>query len=72
MKAIVALVIGMAAWLGVAVVSVLAVNAWQDDNQVLTFIPIAASVILAWLVGDWVTERVFLPGREEEVGHGNL
>ena len=72
MERIVAVVLGIAAWAGVAVVAVLTVNAWGDDNQVLAFLPIAAAVVVAWLVGEWVTEHVFLPKHEEEVGHGDL
>ncbi len=64
------LVLGIAAWLGVAVIAVLVVNAWQNDNQVLAFLPIAGAVAAAWLVGELVTERVFEPTHEEEVGHG--
>ncbi|OGO49444.1 MAG: hypothetical protein A2148_08170 [Chloroflexi bacterium RBG_16_68_14] len=67
-----ALLLGIAAWLGVAIVAVLVVNAWGDDNQVLTVIPIGAAVALAWLVGEWVTEHVFVPKGGEEVRHGDL
>ncbi len=66
MERTVALLFGVAAWLGVAVVAVLVVNAWGTDNQVLAFIPIAAAVAVAWLIGEWVTERVFLPTGGEE------
>lgn len=65
MERIVAIFLGMAAWLGVAVIAVLVVNAWQDENQVLAFLPIAAAVACAWLVGEWVTARVFLPQEGE-------
>jgi hypothetical protein len=67
----VALTMGLAAWLGVAVISVLVVNAWSDDNQVGAFFPIAAAVVGAWLIGEWVTGRVFPSADEEEAGHGN-
>jgi hypothetical protein len=30
-----------------------------DKNQVLMFLPILAAVVLAWAVGEAVTERVF-------------
>jgi hypothetical protein len=55
MERTVALLLGIAAWLGVAVASVLVVNAWSDENQIVAFIPIAAAVGLAWLVGYGVT-----------------
>ena len=58
-----ALVVGIAAWLGVAAVAVLAVNTWQDDNQVLAFLPILA-VVAAWAIGEAVTARVFGNGKE--------
>jgi hypothetical protein len=71
MERTIALALGLAAWLGVAVVSVLVVNAWQDENQILAFLPIAAAVVVAWGVGEWVTQRVFTPeGRE--VQHGDV
>jgi len=59
-----ALVLGIAAWLGVAAVAVLVVNAWQDDNQILAFLPILAAVVAAWAVGEVVTARVFGNGKE--------
>jgi hypothetical protein len=71
MERTIALALGIAAWLGVAVVSVLVVNAWQDENQILAFLPIAAAVVIAWGVGEWVTDRVFVP-RHEEVRHGDV
>jgi hypothetical protein len=55
---------GIIAWAGVALVAILAVNAWQDDNQVLAFLPILASVVAAWAIGEAVTERVFGTGKE--------
>lgn len=70
MERAVALALGIAAWAGVAGVAVLSVNAWSDDNQVLAFFPVLAAVVAAWLVGEWVTDRVFLPGHEE-VRHGD-
>ncbi len=64
MQRIGAMALGVAAWLGVAIVAVLVVNAWQDDNQVLAFLPITAAVVVAWLVGEWVTARVFVRQKE--------
>jgi hypothetical protein len=65
MERVVALLVGVVAWIGVAAVAVLVVNAWSDENQVLAFLPILAAVVIAWGVGEIVTERVF---GEEEVG----
>jgi hypothetical protein len=57
-----ALVLGVAAWLGVAAIAVAVVNAWQDENQIIAFFPILAAVVAAWAIGEVVTDRVF---REE-------
>jgi len=70
MERAIALLLGIAAWTGVAVVAVLVVNAWQDENQILAFLPIAAAVVVAWLVGEWVTDRVFV-AKHGEVRHGD-
>lgn len=64
----VALLLGVLAWAGVAAVAVLVVNAWEDENQILAFIPIAVAVVVAWAIGEVVTERVF--GTEKEGGRG--
>jgi high-affinity Fe2+/Pb2+ permease len=53
------LLLGVGAWLGVAVIAVVVVNAWQDENQIVAFLPIAAAVVLAWGIGEWVTANVF-------------
>jgi hypothetical protein len=53
---------GVLAWAGVAAVAVLAVHFWEDDNQVLAFLPILAAVIAAWAIGEFVTRRVFYDG----------
>jgi hypothetical protein len=68
---LVALLLGIVAWLGAAIVAVLVVNAWSDDNQVAAFFPIAAAVAVAWLIGEWVTERVFVSESSEEGRHGS-
>jgi len=60
-----ALITGVLAWVGVAAVAVLVVNAWQDDNQVLAFLPILAAVVVAWAIGEVVTHRVFGTWGEE-------
>ncbi|HZP56240.1 MAG TPA: hypothetical protein VFC53_01640 [Dehalococcoidia bacterium] len=60
-----ALVLGMLAWAGVAAVAVTVVNAWQDENQVLAFLPILAAVVVAWAIGELVTARVFAAHQRE-------
>jgi len=72
MERIAALVLGVLAWTGVAVIAVVVVNAWGDDNQVLAILPIAAAVAGAWLVGELVTERVFPAKHGEEGDHGSV
>jgi hypothetical protein len=64
MTKLTALVLGMAAWAGVAALSVIIAFNMGDKNQVLMFLPILAAVVLAWAIGEAVTERVF---RDEEV-----
>jgi hypothetical protein len=54
-----ALFLGVLAWAGVAAVAVLMVHFFQDDNQILAFIPILLAVIVAWAIGEVVTRRVF-------------
>ena len=50
---------GVLAWAGVAALSVaIAVNI-GGRNQVLMFLPIIASVFMAWAVGELVTARIF-------------
>lgn len=60
-----ALIAGVLAWVGVAAVALLVVNAWEDDNQVLAFLPILAAVVVAWAIGEAVTHRVFGAWGEE-------
>ena len=55
---------GVAAWCGVAALSVFMVENFADDNQVLAYVPILLAVILAWAIGEVVTDRVFAPGEE--------
>jgi len=66
MTKLVALILGVSAWAGVAVLAVLITFNVGDKNQILMFLPILAVVILAWAVGEIVTERVF-PQREEDM-----
>jgi hypothetical protein len=49
----------------VGALSVLMVELFQDDNQVLAFIPILVAVVAAWAIGEVVTARVFEPVEEE-------
>ena len=59
MEKLTALALGIVAWIGVAVLAVLIVFNIGDKNQILMFLPIAAAVIVAWGIGEVVTERVF-------------
>ncbi len=59
MTKVVALALGVLAWAGVATLAVLITFNIGDKNQVLMFLPILAAVVLAWAVGEAVTERVF-------------
>jgi uncharacterized membrane protein len=61
-----ALMAGLAAWAAVALVAALLAFNIGDKNQILMFLPILAAVVVAWAVGEVVTERVFGGhGREE-------
>ncbi len=64
MSKLVAVVIGAAAWVGVAAVAVLIVFNIGDKNQVLMFLPILAAVVAAWGIGELVTERVLVEHEE--------
>jgi flagellar biosynthesis protein FliQ len=68
MERLIALLIGILAWAAVAGIAVSVVNAWSDDDQILAFLPIAAAVVVAWAIGEVVTERVF--ATHEEVDNG--
>ena len=68
MERLVALFIGVLAWAAVAAIAVSVVNAWSDDNQIIAFVPIAVAVVVAWAIGEVVTERVF--ATHEEVDNG--
>lgn len=64
MSKLVAVVIGAAAWVGVAAAAVLIVFNIGDKNQVLMFLPILAAVVAAWGIGELVTERVLVEHEE--------
>lgn len=59
MTKLTALALGVAAWAGVAALAVLITFNMGDKNQILMFLPILAAVIVAWGIGEAVTERVF-------------
>ena len=58
MTKFVALVLGFAAWSGVTALALLITFNMGDKNQVLMFLPILASVFVAWGIGEVVTQRV--------------
>ena len=64
MNKVVALVLGVTAWAAVAALAVIMVEFVADDNQILAFFPILAGVVVAWAIGEAVTDRVFEPGEE--------
>ncbi len=64
MSKLVALVIGIAAWAGVATVASLIVFNIGDKNQVFMFLPILAAVVAAWGIGELVTERALVEHEE--------
>lgn len=70
MERLVALLVGTLAWAAVAGIAVSVVNAWGDENQVLAFLPIAGAVVVAWAIGEVVTDRVFTT--HEEVSNGSV
>ena len=61
-----AVLIGIAAWAAVGAIAVLITFNIGDKNQVLMFLPILAAVVVAWGVGEIVTERVLIDDDAEE------
>ena len=59
MNRVLLLLLGGAAWAGVALTAVLITFNIGEKNQILMFLPILAAVAVAWGVGEVVTERVF-------------
>jgi predicted membrane-bound spermidine synthase len=59
MNRVLLLLLGVAAWAGVAVTAVLITFNIGEKNQILMFLPILAAVVAAWGVGEVVTEYVF-------------
>jgi len=54
-----AMVLGIAAWIGVAVFSVIAVANW---DPLWGFFPVLAAVVGAWAIGEYVTAGSRLDG----------
>jgi uncharacterized membrane protein len=65
MTKLTALLCGIAAWAAVAALAVLITFNMGNKNQVLMFLPILAAVVVAWGIGEAVTERVFAEHKEE-------
>ena len=59
MNRVMLLLMGVAAWAGVGLTAVLITFNIGEKNQILLFLPILAAVVIAWGVGEVVTERVF-------------
>jgi hypothetical protein len=65
MNRVLLLVLGIAAWAGVALTAVLITFNVGEKNQILMFLPILAAVVVAWATGEVVTEFVFNREKEE-------
>ena len=61
-----ALLLGVGAWAAVAALTIAITFNMGDKNQVLMFLPILAAVVVAWGIGEAVTERVFAEHTEEK------
>ena len=59
MNRILLLLVGIVAWAGVALTAVLITFNIGEKNQILMFLPILGAVVVAWAIGEVVTERVF-------------
>ena len=59
MDRVLLLLMGVGAWAGVALTAVLITFNIGERNQILMFLPILAAVVVAWGIGEVVTERVF-------------
>ena len=66
MTKLTALLVGIAAWAAVAVLTIAITFNMGDRNQVLMFLPILAAVAGAWAIGEAVTDRVFVEHDEEK------
>jgi len=65
MTKLTAALLGVVAWAAVGALSILIVFNIGDKNQVLMFLPILAAVVAAWVIGEAVTERVFVADKED-------
>lgn len=65
MTKLAALLFGIAAWAAVAALALLIAVNIGDKNQVLMFLPILAAVVVAWGIGEAVTERMFVEHKEQ-------
>ena len=59
MSTFVAVLLGVLAWAGVAALAVLITFNIGDKNEWLMMLPILAAVVVAWAIGEYVTERAF-------------
>jgi uncharacterized membrane protein YbhN (UPF0104 family) len=59
MNRVLLLLLGIAAWAGVALTAVLITFNMGEKNQILMFLPILGAVVVAWVIGEVVTELVF-------------
>jgi hypothetical protein len=59
MNRVLLLLMGVGAWAGVALTAVLITFNIGEKNQILMFLPILGAVVVAWAIGEMVTERVF-------------
>ena len=59
MNRVLLLLLGIAAWAGVALTAVLITFNMGGKNQVLMFLAILGAVVVAWAIGEVVTDRVF-------------
>ena len=66
MTKLLALMVGIAAWAAVGALAVLITFNIGDKNQVLMFLPILVAVIVAWGIGEAVTERMFAEDKEQK------
>jgi len=59
MNRVLLLLLGIVAWAGVGLTAVLITFNMGEKNQILMFLPILGAVVVAWAIGEVVTDRVF-------------
>jgi len=59
MNRVLLLLMGVGAWAGVALTAVLITFNMGEKNQILMFLPILGAVVVAWVIGEVVTELAF-------------